>query len=151
MATTKTGTVHGKTIELESTVPELDGKRVRVVLEAVDEQRLTTEQQSELWKAWVARGPQGPIDDDACTTRWSSSAGVRTDSGTSRTTGCGSEHSADRSLSSESLTQNADSPPHLEKSPKSPAAFRRSLICKLAETHGNRTHQAAARAELHRF
>ena len=36
MATTKTGTVHGKTIELESTVPELDGKRVRVVLEAVD-------------------------------------------------------------------------------------------------------------------
>ena len=68
MATTKTGTVHGKTIELESTVPELDGKRVRVVLEAVDEeQRLTTEQQSDLWKAWVARGPQGPIDDGADT------------------------------------------------------------------------------------
>lgn len=67
MATTKTGTVHGKTIELESTVPELDGKRVRVVLEAVDEQRLTTEQQGDLWKAWVARGPQGPIDDGADT------------------------------------------------------------------------------------
>lgn len=67
MATTKTGTVHGKTIELESTVPELDGKRVRVVLEAVDEQRLTTEQQAELWKAWVARGPQGPIDDGSDT------------------------------------------------------------------------------------
>ncbi len=63
----RTGTVHGKTIELESTVPELDGKRVRVVLEAVDEQRLTKEQQSELWKAWVARGPHGPIDDDADT------------------------------------------------------------------------------------
>jgi hypothetical protein len=67
MATTKTGTVHGNTIELESTVPELDGKRVRVVLEAVDEQRLTTEQQSELWKAWAARGPQGPIADGADT------------------------------------------------------------------------------------
>jgi hypothetical protein len=63
MATTKTGTVHGTTIELESTVPELDGKRVRVVLEAVDEQRVTAEQQVELWKSWVARGPQGPIDD----------------------------------------------------------------------------------------
>jgi hypothetical protein len=67
MATTKTGTVHGKTIELESTVPELDGKRVRVVLEAVDEQRLTTDQQVELWKTWVARGPQGSIDDGADT------------------------------------------------------------------------------------
>ena len=67
MATTKTGTVHGKTIELESTVPELEGKRVRVVLEAVDEQRLTPEQQSELWKAWVTRGPQGPIEDGADT------------------------------------------------------------------------------------
>jgi hypothetical protein len=50
-------------VRLASTVPELDGKRVRAVLDAVDEQRLTTEQQSELWKAWVARGPQGPIDD----------------------------------------------------------------------------------------
>jgi hypothetical protein len=65
MATTTTGTVHAKTIELESTVPELDGKRVRVVLEAVDEQRLTTDQQVELWKTWVVRGPQGPIDDGA--------------------------------------------------------------------------------------
>lgn len=31
------------------------------------EQRLTTEQQAELWNAWVARGPQGPIDDGADT------------------------------------------------------------------------------------
>lgn len=63
MATTKTGTVHGNMIELETTVPELDGKRVRVVLEAVDEPRLTSEHQDELWKTWVARGPHGPIDD----------------------------------------------------------------------------------------
>jgi hypothetical protein len=67
MATTKTGTVHGRMIELESTVPELDGKRVRVVLEAVDEPRLTSQQHNELWKAWVERGPHGPIDDGADT------------------------------------------------------------------------------------
>ncbi len=54
MATTKTGTV---------TVPELDEKRVRVVLEAYDEQRLTPEEQGELWQTWVARGPHGPIAD----------------------------------------------------------------------------------------
>jgi hypothetical protein len=63
MATTKTGLVHGKTIELESPVPELEGKRVRVVLEAVEEVRLSTDQQRELWQAWAMRGPQGPIDE----------------------------------------------------------------------------------------
>lgn len=63
MATSKTGLVHGTTIELESAVPELEGKRVRVVLEAVDEPRLSTEQQRELWQAWAAHGPQGPIED----------------------------------------------------------------------------------------
>ncbi|HEY4180568.1 MAG TPA: hypothetical protein VGM90_27175 [Kofleriaceae bacterium] len=59
--------MHGKTIELEDAVPELDGKRVRVVVEPVDEQRLGIEQQAELWKAWIARGPQGPIDEGADT------------------------------------------------------------------------------------
>jgi hypothetical protein len=63
MATSKTGHLHGTTIELESAVPELDGKRVRVVLEAVDEPRLSTAQQRELWQAWAERGPQGPIED----------------------------------------------------------------------------------------
>ena len=63
MATSKTGLVHGTTIELESAVPEMEGMRVRVVLEAVDEQQISTARQRELWKAWAERGPQGPIED----------------------------------------------------------------------------------------
>lgn len=63
MATSKIGLVHGTTIELDSAVPELEGKRVRVVLEIVDEPRLSTEQQRALWQAWTERGPQGPIED----------------------------------------------------------------------------------------
>jgi hypothetical protein len=61
--TSKTGTLRGKTIELESTVPELEGKRVRVMLEAVDEAPLRPEEQQALWRAWIEHGPQGPIDD----------------------------------------------------------------------------------------
>jgi hypothetical protein len=63
MATWKTGLVHGTTIELESAVPELEGKRVRVMLEVLDEPRISPAQQRELWQAWVERGPQGPIED----------------------------------------------------------------------------------------
>jgi hypothetical protein len=63
MATSKTGLVRGTTIELESAVPEMEGKRVRVVLEAVDEPRISGELQRELWQAWLESGPQGPIED----------------------------------------------------------------------------------------
>lgn len=63
MATSKTGLVHGTTIELESAVPEMEGKRVRVVLEVVDEQQISAARQHELWQAWVEHGPQGPIED----------------------------------------------------------------------------------------
>jgi len=61
--TLKTGLLRGKTIELESAVPEMDGKRVRVVLEPVEEQRLSVQQQREFWRTWIERGPQGPIED----------------------------------------------------------------------------------------
>jgi len=61
--TLKTGLLRGKTIELESAVPEMDGKRVRVVLEPVEEQRLSVQQQRESWRTWIERGPQGPIED----------------------------------------------------------------------------------------
>lgn len=61
--TTKTGVLRGATIELESAVPELDGQRVRVVLEPVEEQRLSAQQQREFWQVWVERGPEGPIED----------------------------------------------------------------------------------------
>jgi hypothetical protein len=67
MATSKIGLVHGTTIELDSAVPEMEGKRVRVVLEVVDEPRLSPEQQRELWQAWSEHGPQGPIEDGADT------------------------------------------------------------------------------------
>ena len=63
MMTTKTGLLRGATIELESAVPEMDGQRVRVVLEPVEEQRLSAQQQREFWRAWVERGPEGPIED----------------------------------------------------------------------------------------
>jgi hypothetical protein len=63
MATLKTGFVHGTTVELESAAPELEGKRVRVVLEVLDEPMLSAGQQRELWQAWADHGPQGPIED----------------------------------------------------------------------------------------
>ena len=63
MVTSKTGLVRGRIIELESAVPEMDGQRVRVVLEPVEEPMLSNEQQRELWQAWIERGPQGPIED----------------------------------------------------------------------------------------
>lgn len=45
----------------------MDGKRVRVLLELVDdEQRLTAEEQRDAWRDWFERGPHGPIQDDAC-------------------------------------------------------------------------------------
>lgn len=63
MVTLKTGLVHGMTIELDSAVPEMEGKRVRVLVEVLDEARVPPGQQRDLWQAWVERGPQGPIDD----------------------------------------------------------------------------------------
>jgi hypothetical protein len=61
--TSQTGLLRGTTIELESTVPEMDGMRVHVLLEPVDEQQLSAGQQRELWQAWIEKGPDGPIED----------------------------------------------------------------------------------------
>jgi hypothetical protein len=33
------------------------------VLEAVDERRPSADEQRAVWQAWVAGGPQGPIED----------------------------------------------------------------------------------------
>jgi hypothetical protein len=60
---TTTGLLRGATIEMESAVPEMDGQRVRVVLETVEEQRLSAQQQREFWRVWVELGPEGPIED----------------------------------------------------------------------------------------
>jgi hypothetical protein len=63
MTTYKTGVLRGTTIELESAVPEMDGKRVRVMLETDEEPQLSAQQQQEFWRAWVEHGPQGLIED----------------------------------------------------------------------------------------
>ena len=58
------GLVHGNTVVLDEAVPPLEGKRVLVVLEPVEEPTLTREQNLEVWRQWVAHGPQGPIEDE---------------------------------------------------------------------------------------
>ena len=63
---TLTGRVHGSTIDLDA-VPSapFEGKRVRVVLELVDDDvRLAPAEQDLAWNAWVTHGPDGPIEDD---------------------------------------------------------------------------------------
>jgi hypothetical protein len=65
MTTATTGLLRGKTLELEEPVPEMEGKRVRVVLEALDDDvPLSLEEQREIWRQWVEHGPQGPIEND---------------------------------------------------------------------------------------
>ena len=64
---TLTGRVHGRTIDLDA-VPSapFEGKRVRVVLELVDDDvRLAPAEQGLAWNAWVTHGPDGPIEDDS--------------------------------------------------------------------------------------
>ena len=64
MSATETGILRGNTIQLEHAIPEMEGQRVRVVLESFDEPRLSAQQQQDLWQAWIERGPNGPIEDD---------------------------------------------------------------------------------------
>jgi hypothetical protein len=61
-----TGRVHGSTIDLDATPSApFEGKRVRVVLELADEDlRLSAEEQASAWAAWIAKGPDGPLEDD---------------------------------------------------------------------------------------
>jgi len=60
------GTVHGRQVDLEDAVPALDGKRVRVRLDIVDNEReLSPKEQVDAWRDWVTSGPQEPIADDA--------------------------------------------------------------------------------------
>jgi len=59
------GIVHGKQVVLENPVPSMDGKRVRVRLDVLDEERmLSPAEQIEAWRQWVESGPQGPIEDE---------------------------------------------------------------------------------------
>jgi hypothetical protein len=62
-----TGRVHGTTIDLDVAPNQpFEGKRVRVVLELVDDDvRPTPNEQARAWSAWLASGPDGPIADAA--------------------------------------------------------------------------------------
>jgi hypothetical protein len=65
MAAALKGRLQGKTITLETTVPPLEGKEVRVLIEPFDDEiELSPEQHAELWREWVRRGSQGPISDE---------------------------------------------------------------------------------------
>jgi hypothetical protein len=46
-------------------VPALEGKRVQVHFEIIEdpELQLPADQQRERWASWVKDGPQGPLDD----------------------------------------------------------------------------------------
>jgi hypothetical protein len=58
--------VHGTTIDLDVAPNQpFEGKRVRVVLELVDDDvRLSADEQARAWSAWLASGSDGPIADD---------------------------------------------------------------------------------------
>ena len=55
------------TIDLDAAPnPPLEGKRVRVVLELVDDDvRLTRDEQARAWSAWLASASDAPIADDS--------------------------------------------------------------------------------------
>jgi len=57
--------VRGSSIVLDAPLPALDGRRVRVVVEPVDEDsvELTNREQETLWKEWAVSGPSGPIEE----------------------------------------------------------------------------------------
>jgi hypothetical protein len=64
MAAPLRGHVKGRTVVLDESVPPLEGMRVLVVLEPVDELPLDAKANLEAWAAWATSDRQGPIQDD---------------------------------------------------------------------------------------
>jgi len=64
MAAAISGVVHGKVIELDEVMPGLEGRRVRVVVEPLDETATDPVELRRAWDAWAARALEGPIEDD---------------------------------------------------------------------------------------
>ena len=58
-----TGRVKGTTITLDERVPELEGRRVLVIVEPADDLDIAIDTAG-LWREWVERGPQGPLEDE---------------------------------------------------------------------------------------
>jgi hypothetical protein len=62
--TDATGTLAGRTITLDTIVPALEGRSVRVLIEPVDEDvQLSQQEQLDAWQQWTQR-EEGPITDD---------------------------------------------------------------------------------------
>ena len=59
------GVLHGRVIELDEPVPGLEGRRVRVVVELVEEPPTDPAELRCAWDTWAAHGLQGPIEDDS--------------------------------------------------------------------------------------
>lgn len=60
------GIVHGNHVVLEEIKPGFDGRRVRVRLDILGEERvLSSAEQMHAWREWVESGPQGPIVDES--------------------------------------------------------------------------------------
>jgi hypothetical protein len=65
VSTALKGTVHGRTVELDEQVERLlEGQRVLVLLEPIEESGTLPPEAAEAWRSWVQRGPDGPIEDD---------------------------------------------------------------------------------------
>jgi hypothetical protein len=50
--------------ELLKLSPDERARAARVLLDSLDEANTSAEQLREAWKDWLARGPQGPIEDE---------------------------------------------------------------------------------------
>jgi hypothetical protein len=64
MASALKGTVRGQTVELDESVGALDGQRVLVVLEPIEDVEVSAEEMQAARRSWVEKGPDGPIDDE---------------------------------------------------------------------------------------
>lgn len=57
------GRVHGASIELEAPLPQLEGRRVLVLVEP-EEPELAAGELRDAWEQWAERGAQGPVEDE---------------------------------------------------------------------------------------
>ena len=62
MSAALTGRVHGRIIELDAPVPDLEGQRVRVLVEAVDEPDTAVLRRA--WNDWLSKAEDSPLTDD---------------------------------------------------------------------------------------
>lgn len=62
MSAALTGRIHGSVIELDAPVPDLEGQRVRVLVEAVDEPDAAALRRA--WNDWLSKAEDGPLTDD---------------------------------------------------------------------------------------